>query len=218
MNAVLKIAGLSVFAFASPALGQVFTIWAEAPEAVNPGETYTVEFWGSVDDDSWVDGTSAMAGFGIDAVASEGAGLVATNHGSVISDWAAGFGLDGTVVGADLFDVSGGQLANLFGDVYVPDLTHPILLFTFDVTVGDTVGSVTYTPEGPNINGGLSFYPDSQDGASIIAPNDSGTTLVLVGATTRIVPAPAAFGLAVFAGLAPCRRRVRSNARKGIIQ
>jgi hypothetical protein len=192
---------------ASPALGQVFTIWADAPEAVNPGETYTVEFWGRVEGDPWVDGISAMAGFGINAIATQGAGLVVVNHGSVIAEWAAGFGTNGTVVGSDLFDTSGGQLAALFGGFPPPDPSNPILLFTFDVTVGDLAGSVTYTPDGPNVNGGLSFYPDGQDGYTIIAPNDPGTTLVLVGATTRIVPVPATLGAFGFAGFAVCRRR-----------
>jgi hypothetical protein len=209
MKATLSILILPLFTLTMPAAGQVFTIWAEAPEAVNPGETYTVEFWGSVDDDSWVDGTSAMAGFGINAIATEGAGLVVLNHGSVIADWAAGFGTDGTVVGPDLLGTSGGQLPTLFGDGYVPDLTHPMMLFAFEVTVADTAGSVTYTPDGPNVNGGLSFYPVYDDSNSVIAPNDPGTTLVLVGATTRVVPAPATLGL-VFAGLwRPGRRRRR---------
>lgn len=207
MKIRMTIATLSALALASPALGQVFTIWAEAPEAVNPGETYTVEFWGSVEGDPWVDGESAIAGFGISAIATEGSGLVVMNHGSVISDWAAGFGTDGTVVGPDLFDVSGGQIASFFGDGYYPDTSNPILLFTFDVTVGNTAGAVTYTPNNPNPNGGLSFYPDGNDGASIIAPNDPGTTLLLEGATTRVIPAPATLGL-VFIGLwCPGRRR-----------
>jgi hypothetical protein len=209
MNMDLRTLALAVVAIASPAWGQVFTIWAEAPETVNPGETYTVEFWGAVEGDPWVDGTSAIAGFGISAIATEGSGLVVTNHGSVISNWAAGFGTNGTVVGSDLFDTSGGQLAALFGGFPPPDPSNPILLFTFDVTVGDLAGAVTYTPDGPNVNGGLSFYPDGQDGYTIIAPNDPGTTLVLVGATTRVVPAPATLGL-VFAGLwRPGRRRRR---------
>jgi hypothetical protein len=217
MKATLSILILPLFALTIPAAGQVFTIWAEAPEAVNLGETYTVEFWGSVDSESWVDGISAMAGFGISAIATEGASLVAVNHGSVIADWAAGMGVDGTVVGSDLFDVSGGQIISIFG-APAPDRTHPIMLYTFDVTVGNTPGSVTYTPNGPHINGGLSFYPDSEEFFSITAPNDPGTTLVLVGATTRIVPAPAVSGLVVLAGLGTCRRRRRSNTRKEINQ
>jgi hypothetical protein len=206
MNTGIRPSALLLALLASPALGQVFTIWAEAPEAVNPGETYTVEFWGSVEGPEFIQGTSAMAGFGISAIATEGSSLVVINHGSVISEWAVGFGIDGTVVGSDLFDTSGGQLAALFGG-WLADMTHPIMLFTFDVTVGDTAGSVTYTPDGPNVNGGLSFYPDSEDGYSIVAPNDQGTTLVLVGATTRIVPAPATLGIFGFAGFAVCRRR-----------
>jgi hypothetical protein len=206
MSMHLRTVALVVVAIASPVWGQVFTIWAEAPETVNPGETYTVEFWGAVEGPEFIDGFSAMAAFGISALATDGGNLVAVNHGSVISDWAAVFGTDGTVVGPDLFDTSGGQIAALF-EGFIVDYSHPIMLFSFDVTVGDAAGFVTYTPDGPNVNGGLSFYPDSQDGASIIAPNDPGTTLVLVGATTRIVPVPASLGIFGFAGFAVYRRR-----------
>ncbi len=216
MNTGLKPLVLMLAALASPAMGQVFTIWAETPETVNPGETYTVEFWGSVEGDPWVDGISAIAGFGISAIATEGGSLVVINHGSVISDWAAGFGTNGTVVGSDLFDTSGGQLAAIFGGLPPPDPTNPILLFTFDVTVGNLAGSVTYTPDGPNVNGGLSFYPDGQDGYSIIAPNDPGTTLVLIGATTQVVPGPATLLALGLAGFAASRRSNRSVVnRKG---
>jgi hypothetical protein len=205
MNAVLKIAGLSVFAFSSPAFGQVFTIWAEAPEAVNPGETFAVEFWGSVVGDPWVDGTSALAGFGIDAL---GSGNVANVTVATVADWAADLGTEGVVSGNDVHAISGGQFPLL---LFQPDFNwdNPSILFTIEVTATHVSGSISYTPGNPNINGGLSFYPDSFDASSIIAPNDPGTTLVLVGATTRIVPAPAAIGL-VLAGLwCPGRRRRR---------
>ncbi len=200
MSTGLRVLILPLFVIATQASGQVFTIWAEAPEAVNPGETYTVEFWGSIEGPEFIDGFSAMAGFGINAIATEGGSLVVVNHGSVISDWAAGLGTDGTVVGPDLYGTSGGQLSNgIFVNPNI-NMNNPIVLFTFDVTVGDMAGAVTYTPDGPNVLGGLSFYPDSQDFGYIVAPNDPGTTLLLVGATTRIVPAPATLGV-VIAGL-----------------
>ena len=201
--AIAVVAGL-----AAAASAQDFSISMVAPASVATNSTYTVEVWGSVTGGSWVDGTSAMAGFGIDAIATGGASLVTANGGSVLSDWASGFGTDGTVNGADLEGTSGGQLANLFG-ILNPgiDMSNPILLFTFDVTVGAAGGDVTYTPANPNINGGLSYYPDSQDGASVIAPNDSGTTLTLVGATTHVVPAPASLALLGLGGLVARRRR-----------
>ncbi len=201
--AIAVVAGL-----AAAASAQDFEISMVAPESVMTDSTYTVEVWGSVTGGSWVDGFSAMAGFGIDAIATEGAGLVTANGGSVITDWASGFGTDGTVSGADLLGTSGGQLANLFGILNPAiDMSNPILLFTFDVTVGSTAGSVTYTPANPNVNGALSYYPDSQDGASVIAPNDQGTTLTLLGATTRVVPAPASLALLGLGGLVARRRR-----------
>ncbi len=201
--AIAVVAGL-----AAAASAQDFEISMVAPTEVGFDATYTVEVWGSVTGGSWVDDFSAMAGFGIDAIATGGASLVASNGGSVISDWAAGFGTDGTVVGADLVGTSGGQLANLFGILNPAiDMSNPILLFTFDVTVGATAGDVTYTPANPNINGGLSYYPDSQDGASVIAPNDAGTTLTLIGATTTVVPAPASLALIGLGGLVARRRR-----------
>lgn len=201
--ALVVVAGL-----AAAASAQDFEISMVAPESVGFGATYTVEVWGSVSGGSWVTGTSAIAGFGIDAIATDGASLVTNNAGSVIEGWAAGFGTDGTVIGADLVNTSGGQLANLF-DFLNPniDLSNPIRLFTFDVTVGNAAGSVTYTPANPNINGALSYYPLSNDGASVIAPNDAGTTLSLVGATTRIVPAPASLALLGLGGLVARRRR-----------
>jgi MYXO-CTERM domain-containing protein len=201
--AIAVVAGL-----AAAASAQDFEISMVAPESVATNSTYTVEVWGTVSGGSWVDGVSAMAGFGIDAIATEGASLVTANGGSVLSGWASGFGTDGTVNGADLEGTSGGQLANLFG-ILNPgiDMNNPILLFTFDVSVGAAGGSVTYTPANPNVNGGLSYYPDSEDGASVIAPNDSGTTLSLVGATTRVVPAPASLALLGLGGLVARRRR-----------
>jgi hypothetical protein len=202
MNAILKIAGLSVIAFSNPAFGQVFTIWAEAPETVTLGETYTVEFWGSVEGEPWVDGVSALAGFGIDAL---GSGNVASVTTASIADWAVGFGREGVVNGIDVEAVSGGQLPLI---VFPPDFNwdNPSILFTIEVTATSVPGSITYVPGNPNINGGLSFYPDSFDGVSIVAPNDQGTTLVLVGATTRVVPAPVTLGAF---GFLACARRWR---------
>ncbi len=202
MKTWMKATALAALALASTAWGQVFTIWAEAPEAVNPGETYTVEFWGSVEGDPWVDGVSALAGFGVDAL---GSGPVASVTTATIADWASDFGMEGQVTGIDVLAISGGQYSLI---VFQPDFNwdNPSILFTIEVAASNAPGLITYVPGNPNVNGGLSFYPDSQDSASIAAPNDSGTMLVLIGATTQIVPAPATLGL-VFAGLFGSGRR-----------
>lgn len=199
--ALAVVAGL-----AAAATAQDMTISMVAPESVNTGETYTVELWGSVSGGNWVQGTSAMAGFGIGATTDDDA-LVASITSSTIADWALGFGTNGTVVGADLMGTSGGQIANVFNLNPGIDLSNPILLFTFDVTAGDTAGTVTYTPSDPNPNGALSYYPVSTAGASVIAPNTAGTNLILTGASTRIVPAPASLALIGLGGLVARRRR-----------
>ncbi len=104
-------------------------------------------------------------------------------------------------------------MAILFGgpDCWIGDCEHiydnPILLFTVLATAG-LEGTMTFTPANPNINGGLSFYPVDTDGASIIGPNDAGTSLVVLGATVLIVPGP---GVAVGSvlGLALMARKKR---------
>lgn len=197
--AIAAVAGL-----AGAAVAQDFTISAVAPAQVNPGETYTVEFWGSVEGAPWVDGTSAMAGFGVDAI---GSGNVASVSDATVAGWAAGFGVAGVVIADDVTGISGGQLANLFG-ILNPgiDLSNPIMLFSIEVTAG-AGGVITYVAGNPNINGGLSFYPDSEDGASVRAPNDPGTTLSFVSATTTVIPAPASLALLGLGGLVARRRR-----------
>jgi len=204
MNRTAQVSALLSLLTVSTAWSQVFTIWAEAPEAVDPGETFSVEFWASVEGEPWEDGVSAFAGFGIDAI---GSGDVVSVTAAVLEDWAAGFGTQGSINGINVEGVSGGQIANVF-DCLNPNINmnNPIRLFSIEVMAG-LGGSIAYTPANPNINGGLSFYPNSQDGASIVAPNDPGTTLEFFGATTRIVPAPAALGVFGFATLATRRRR-----------
>ncbi|RMH09885.1 MAG: hypothetical protein D6695_12370 [Planctomycetota bacterium] len=196
--AITAVAGL-----AGAALAQDFVIAASAPAAVNPGETYTVEFWGSVSGAPFVDGVSAIAGFGVDAL---GSGSVASVTDANIAAWAAGFGVSGVVMGSDVVGISGGQLANIFNLNPGIDLSNPILLFSIDVTAGAS-GSITYVAGNPNVNGGLAFYPDSTQGASVVAPNDAGTTLTFIEATTTIIPAPASLALLGLGGLVARRRR-----------
>jgi hypothetical protein len=203
MNMFIAVATVS--SLAGGALAQDFEIALVAPMTVGMGETYTVEAWGSVTGDPWVDGTSAMAGFGFDVIGSGNAASIST---ATFPLWSRGFSVEGTVDGISVHGVSGGQLANLFGTLNPNlSLSNPILLFTVEVTAAEMRGVITYTPENLNINGGLSFYPDSTDGVSIIAPNDPGTTLTLAGVTTRVVPAPATLGLIGLTGLAAGRRR-----------
>ncbi len=202
--ALIVVAGL-----AAAASAQDFEISVVAPVEVAPGATYTVELWGSVSGAPWVQGTSAMSGFGIDAVATAGAAGVGSITGSNIAGWASGFGTNGTIQGANLVGTSGGQLANLFGFLNPNiNMSNPILLFSFDVTVANGFfGTITYSAANPNVNGGLSFYPVSTDGASIIAPNNAGTTLTLLSASTRIIPAPASLALLGLGGMVAGRRR-----------
>lgn len=192
---------------AAPVHAQVFTIRAEAPETVLPGEIYAIEFWGSVEGGLWVDGVSAIAGFAIDAL---GAGAVDSVTEATIPNWAANFGTPGQVSGIDVLGVSGGQVPNLFGPPTQSDMSNPILLFSIGVTAGGE-GLILYTPANPNPNGGLSFYPLVGDGAMITAPNDPGTTLVLVGATTRIVPGPGGIGVLAGGVLVGSTRRRRDR-------
>jgi len=199
--AIAVVAGL-----AAAASAQDMTISLVAPASVGLGETYTVEVWGSVSGGSWVQGTSAMAGFGIGVTTNDDA-LVASITSSTIASWAQGFGTNGTVVGADLLGTSGGQIANVFNLNPGINMSNPIMLFTFDVTAGGVAGTVTYSPSNPNPNGALSYYPVSTNGASVIAPNTAGTNLILTGASTQIVPAPASLALLGLGGLAARRRR-----------
>lgn len=182
------LAAAALATLAAHAAGQThrFTMWAEAPETVLAGETFTIGFWGSVESPVFVEGTSAMAGFGIDAV---GQGSVTLVSNVTIQPWAADYGTVGGIFGPNVQGVSGGQIRNIITPPLSFSLENPILLFTFDVTAGGS-GSITYTPANPNPNGGLSFYPDYLNGASIVGPNDADTSLALIGATTRIVPAP----------------------------
>lgn len=199
----------AVAGIAAAATAQDFEIYMVAPAEVAQGATYTVEVWGSVSGGSWVQGTSAFAGFGIDAIATAGGEGVSSITTSTIATWAAGFGQNGVVNGDDLVGTSGGQLANLFGFLNPSiNMGNPLMLFSFQVTLdAGFAGSVTYTPANPNPNGGLSYYPLSTDGASVIAPNDAGTTLTLTGATTRVIPAPASLALLGLGGLVARRRR-----------
>lgn len=205
----MKLAWAIVAAAASTAAAQDFHIWLNAPNSVLAGDTYTIEVWGSVAGGSWVQGTSAIAGFGIDILNVEGAGIISALGPTVISPWAAGFGTNGTIVGADVIDTSGGQLANLFGFLNPNiNMSNPIMLFKFDVTtMFGTSGWITYTPGNPNPNGGLSYYVISTDGASVIAPNDPGTTLTFAGIETFVVPTPATLALLALGGLFISRRR-----------
>jgi hypothetical protein len=203
MNKIIVLA--SALGLAGAAFAQNFEIALVAPMTVERGETYTVEAWASVTGDQWVDGTSAFAGFGFDLV---GSGNVADISHANFPIWSAGFGFEGVIDGTSLLGVVGGQLANLFGNLNPNlSLSNPIMLFSVEVTAADSLGSITYVPANPNVNGGLSFYPDSTDGVSIIAPNDPGTTLTLTGVTTRVVPAPATLALVGLAGMATGRRR-----------
>ncbi len=144
-------------------------------------ETATFTVFANWDSPAFIDGFSAFAGFGIDIVTSFGADNIDSMSNLQYADWAAGFGADPDYTSSSILNISGGQLANLFG-ILNPNInmSNPIELFTFDVTWSSGPLGITEIVTGnPNVNGGLSFYPDSQDGASIIAPNDPDTALVM---------------------------------------
>lgn len=203
---VCMLAWVTMVAHADP---HVFTIFAQAPATALPGETITVEIWGQVQSPVWVDGGSLLAGFGIDVL---GSGAISNVAMGEISWWAAGFGTNGVVVGTNVIGTSGGQLARLWwwGDhCWFPpcwEYGNPALLFTIEARAG-LEGSMTFTPANPNVNGGLSFYPIHTDGASIIGPNDAGTSLHTIGATTIIIPTPASVLVGAGAAVLMSRRR-----------
>ncbi len=189
---------------------QDFEIYLVAPsQVVGPGgTTYTVEVWGQVSGGGWIDGSSAMAVFGIDIIATGGRALV-SDVSSALDGSPIVLYENGVPVGPDLVGVRGGQLANLFGFLNPNiDLSNPIRLFSFEVTVTGEYGLIEYTPMNPAAIGGLSFYPDSTQSESIIAPNDAGTTLTLTGVQTWInVPGPGTVALLATAMLFVPRRR-----------
>ncbi len=202
MKNLFAIAAVAGLAGASMAGG--FTVYAVAPAVVNPGDTYTVEFWAEFSDARFINGVSATAGFGLDAL---GTGDVASVSNANINPSLLFGSNAGVVNGNNVQGVIGGQLANLFGFLNPNiNMSNPIMLFSVDVTAG-AGGLITYTAGNPNVNGGLSFYPNSTDGASIIAPNTPGTTLNFIGASTFVVPAPASLALLGLGAMAARRRR-----------
>jgi len=177
------------------------------PDSTHPPGRFTLEIWGSFSSPDFIDGTSAMAGFGIGIETTGLAGAPWSIDEIQNAPWATGFGHIGTIDGTDVEEVSGGQLANLFGilnpDIY---LSNPILLFTMTVESPSSPGYLELTPMNPNPNGGLSFYPDSTDGASIVAPNDPGTSIHFESWSWQ-VPAPSSIACLALWGMVSSRRR-----------
>jgi hypothetical protein len=195
---IVALAGLAVSAGA-----QDFTIAAAAPAQVNPGETFVVEFWGAVEGPGFIDGVSAISGFGIDALGSGAVASVTTAN--VASNLSVGV-LTGTVNGSNVEGIVAGQLANIFNLNPGISFDNPMFLFSIEVTAG-AAGVIVYTGGNPNPNGGLNYYPNSTSGESVSALVDPGTTLTFVQATTLIVPAPASLALLGLGGLVARRRR-----------
>jgi hypothetical protein len=201
--------GIIVLLIAGTAWGQTIHngfIWIEGPdEVLESNTTYTLEIWGRIESPAFITGDSAIAGFGIDIRNTAGRDQIDSISNIQIADWAAGFGTDGTIQIIDLLNTSGGQLANLWG-ILNPniDMRNPIPLFTFDFTTASgPVTNLEFTPVDPNVNGGLSFYPDNEDGASIITPNDADSSLTLTPWTYQ-VPGPGSLAPLLF--LAAWRR------------
>ncbi len=206
MGIKLTLSSLALGAVIVPASSQVCTIRAEAPATVQPGETFELHLWASFAGESWVEGESVIAGFGFDVL---GSGSIEAVSAAIIDPWAAQFGNSGVADGTNVHGISGGQLP--LHVVLPPPETynydHPAHMFIIEVVAGNE-GTMVFEPGNPNVNGALSFYPNLFEGAPVIAPNDPGTILEMIGTTTRIVPAPSGALLsAFFAGRWQRRRR-----------
>jgi len=167
-------------------------IWIEGPEEVlQPNTTYALEVWGRWESPLFVEGYSAMAGFGIDIINAAGQSSVGSVDQVRFPSWSELFGQFSGVSGTDILGVSGGQLPrNPINPVEPnPNTDNPIMLFMFEMTTSNAVlAPIQFLPSNPSIHGGLSFYPSIDDFFSIVAPNDHDTALHLTGWTS--VPAP----------------------------
>lgn len=184
------------------------TIWIAGPDEVLANSTFTLDVWGRFESPDFVDGVSAIAGFGMDVICTEGREQIVSVEGP--GRFGGGITLEsGFPVGPDLIEVRGGQVPNLFG-ILNPfiDLSNPMHLFSFEVTVGD-ISHIAFDTMNASLEGGLSFYPDSTDGATIVAPNDAGTSLTFVG-WEYVVPGPWTVAIG---GLAVLGRRRRAGGR-----
>lgn len=186
-------------------------IWLEGPEGVlAPDTTYSIEAWARWESPIFIEGTSATGGFGFDVINTLGSGACVASVGNIrIADWAAGFGSYDRIDGTDIIWISGGQIPDLFGWYPQVDHRNPIPLFTFDfTTAGGRVGDFTFAPMNPGPWGGLTFYPVSTDGFSVIAPRDPGTELHLMS-WSYVIPAPGPAGMIGVAGMLGAGRRRR---------
>ena len=197
------------------ASAQQCEIYVIGPSSLWWGQTFTAQVWGAIGGEPYLPGTSAIAAFGIDILTAHGGFGIESMTGPTIAPWAADFGVEGELVGTDIIGTSGGQLPNLYG-ILNPNInmSDPILLFTFDVTIRrHWWGSMTFQPANPDPNGGLAFYPISTEPLSIAAPNDPGTTLTFNDWTLNVLPTPASLMPLAWLGLvAVCRPgRTRSQ-------
>jgi len=180
------------------------------PSSAEPGGVVTAEVWGSFQSDSFIDGVSAIAGFGIGIESQVTLGGTSEILSVTIAPWASDFGSIGTIAGGDISEVSGGQLANIFGLNPNIDLSNPILLFTFDVMIYMSHSTVfEVAPVNPNPNGGLAFYPDATQGATVSAPNHPDSELIVHSWYFNNTPTPSVLslcGLAGVIGAGPRRR------------
>ncbi len=186
-------------------------VWLEGPDgALEPDTTYTIEAWARWESPLFVQGLSAMGGFGVDVINTTGANTTVIAVENVrFPAWAAQYASLGGIIGTDLHGVSGGQgPSNPFNPVITDfDLSNPILLFTFDFTTADTgIDGIVFRPMHPNPNGGLSFYPSWAEGVTIVAPNHPDTGSHFSG-WEYWVPSPGGGALAV--GLCFIARRRR---------
>lgn len=189
------------FLVSSVASGSVFTIWASAPAQVLPGETYTVEFWGSVESPQWVSGDSAVAGFWVDVA---GSGNIASLSQATLAEWARFFRSEGTVDRTSLQNVSGWQWSCPLLCKFMPTLENPLLMFSIEVTAGGD-GSVTVGAVARPGDIAMSYYP-SWIWYDVVTAQPDGSNVVMHSATTIVVPGPMSASV-VLTGLRLARRR-----------
>jgi hypothetical protein len=188
------VVGLAAIVLASSAPAQDTHdgyIWIEGPdEVLESNSTYTLEVWGRWESPLWVDGVSAMFGFTTNIINDRGGQSVADVSNVILDPWINYLSFTGNISDNSIYGVNGGQLPPDFPqEPWDYERANPLRLFTFDfTTTSQTPGLISFMPSNPS-NGGMLFFPDTDDVSLIFAPFDENTALYLTGWTSTI-PAP----------------------------